>query len=139
MDPELSAGRPVVLLAEDEAIIAMDIEDSLRAAGFAVAGPFATCAQAEAWLETGAPDAAVLDHVLRDGRCDALIASLSRRGVPAVIFTGDDARRRPPGERATVMWVTKPIGIPALLHALRRAMRAAGASPRKRPDPPRSG
>src|SRR5215203_4769157 len=68
--PELSQSRPLILLAEDEAIIAIDLADSLTRAGFDVAGPFATCAQAEGWLKTGAPDAAILDNLLQDGPCD---------------------------------------------------------------------
>ena len=124
MDPEVSVEGPVVLLAEDEAIIAIELEDSLRAAGFAVAGPFATCAHAEAWLKTGEPDAAILDHVLRDGTCDALVRDLSRRGVPTIIFTGHDARREPLAELSTATWVTKPIAFPALLAELRRRMEA---------------
>jgi DNA-binding response OmpR family regulator len=134
MDGALSTSRPVVLVAEDEAIIAMDLEESLAAAGFAVAGPFATCAQAEAWLATGAPDAAILDHVLQDGPCDALIAELSQRGVPAIIFTGEHPRPKPPRELATVTWVTKPVAVPALLNKVRRAL----CGNRRRTDPRRS-
>jgi DNA-binding NarL/FixJ family response regulator len=52
--------RPVILLAEDEAIIAIELADSLQADGFDVAGPFATCADAEKWLKTAVPDAAIL-------------------------------------------------------------------------------
>jgi DNA-binding response OmpR family regulator len=69
-------------LAEDEAIIALELTDSLQAAGFDVAGPFATCAEAEKWLKTGQPEAAILDNLLKDGPCDALASDLSKRGVP---------------------------------------------------------
>ena len=115
---------PVVLVAEDEAIIAIDLGDSLAEAGFAVAGPFATCAQAEAWLQGGEPDAAILDHKLKDGPCDALIADLSRRGVPTIVFTGRDAPRNPRSGFARVTWVPKPIAFPSLLGELRRRMQA---------------
>jgi CheY-like chemotaxis protein len=122
MDPELRGKRPLVLLAEDEAIIAIDLEDSLRAAGFAVAGPFATNAQAEAWLETGRPDVACLDHELRDGPCDALVRALAARGVPALIFTGHEAGREPLSESSTATWVMKPVAFSTLLDKLRRIM-----------------
>jgi DNA-binding response OmpR family regulator len=118
--------RPVVLLAEDEAIIAIELEDGLSEAGFAVAGPFATCAQAEAWLRSGEPDAAVLDHELKDGPCDALIADLCRRGVPTIVFTGSDAPPNPTSQLRTAAWVAKPIPFPALLRRLRRRMRERG-------------
>jgi hypothetical protein len=42
--------RPLILLAEDEAIIAIELADSLTAPGFDVAGPFATCADATSFL-----------------------------------------------------------------------------------------
>jgi DNA-binding response OmpR family regulator len=116
---------PVVLLAEDEAIIAIELEDGLVDAGFTVAGPFATCSQAEAWLQEGNPDAAILDHKLKDGACDSLIADLSRRGVPIIVFTGHDAPQIPAPARSTATWVTKPIAFPALLTELRRQMQAS--------------
>ena len=117
-------GRPVILLAEDEAIIAIELTDSLEAAGFDVAGPFATCADAEEWLKTAVPDAAILDNLLKDGPCDALASDLSSRGIPVVVFSGHD---EPPAVSSTEWrgtWVTKPVTFPILLDTLRREMRA---------------
>jgi DNA-binding response OmpR family regulator len=111
----------LVLLAEDEVIIALELADSLRTAGFDVAGPFATCAEAEKWLTTGAPNAAILDNLLKDGPCDALVSDLSRRGVPVLIFSGHDER---PSADWKASWVTKPVAFPILLDALRREMGA---------------
>jgi hypothetical protein len=37
--PDVGENRPVVLLAEDEAIIALELADSLALEGFEVAGP----------------------------------------------------------------------------------------------------
>jgi DNA-binding response OmpR family regulator len=119
--PESSRSRPVILVAEDEAIIAIELADSLTRAGFAVAGPFATCAQAENWLKTGAPDAAILDNLLQDGPCDALATDLSRRGVPVIMFSGHEERHVPSAWNAT--WVMKPVAFPILLDALRRELR----------------
>ena len=125
-----SSSCPLVLLAEDEAIIAIELDDSLREAGFAVAGPFATCAQAEAWLETGEPDAAILDHALKDGPCDGLVRELSRRAVPTIVFTGHDAPPARPADLSRARWVTKPMPFAALLAELKRQMHA-----RRRPPP----
>jgi DNA-binding response OmpR family regulator len=115
---------PLVLLAEDEAIIAFELEEGLMDAGFEIAGPFATCSQAEAWLERAQPDAAILDHKLKDGPCDKLIGDLSRRGVPTIVFTGHDAPQTPAPAHSAATWVTKPIALPALLAELRRQMQA---------------
>ena len=61
-----SSRRPLILVAEDEALIAIELADSLGTAGYNVAGPFATCAAAEGWLKTGEPDGAILDNTLKD-------------------------------------------------------------------------
>ncbi len=114
--------RPLVMLAEDEAIIAIELEDSLTAAGFAVAGPFTTCKQAEGWLRSGKPDAAIVDHKLKDGVCDDLVREFSRRAVPTIVFTGHEAPRVAATDPSAVTWVTKPIAFPALLSHLRREM-----------------
>lgn len=119
--PQQTRDRPVILLAEDEAIIAIELADSLKTAGFEVAGPFATCADAERWLKTGKPDGAILDSRLKDGPCDALITDLSRRGVPIIVFSGHDERVKPSAEWKAA-WVTKPVAFPILLDALRREM-----------------
>jgi DNA-binding response OmpR family regulator len=60
-------GSPLVLIVEDETMIAMMVEDELVDAGYAVAGPFATCRSALAWLSTNTPNLAVLDTQLQDG------------------------------------------------------------------------
>jgi DNA-binding response OmpR family regulator len=114
--------KPLILVAEDEAIIALELEHSLTSAGFGVAGPFSTCAEAEAWLKAGEPDAAILDNQLKDGTCDALAADLSRRGVPLVIFSGHDDQRDASSPDWKAPWLTKPIRFPALLTALEEQM-----------------
>jgi DNA-binding response OmpR family regulator len=112
---------PLVLLAEDEAIIAMELEDSLQTHGFDIAGPFSTCAEAEEWLKAGLPDAAILDNSLKDGPCDGLILDLGRRGVPVVIYSG---HQQEGGDRSpspsNVTWVMKPAPFSVLLKALGR-------------------
>ncbi len=61
--------RGTVLLLEDEALIAVALQDDLEEAGYWVAGPFVSCASALAWLGDYRPDLAVLDTVLKDGPC----------------------------------------------------------------------
>jgi hypothetical protein len=45
------SGPLLVLILEDEALIAMTLEDDLDDAGYAVAGSFATCESVLRWLE----------------------------------------------------------------------------------------
>jgi DNA-binding response OmpR family regulator len=113
--------RPLVLIAEDEAIIALELIDGLSDAGFAIAGPFSTCAEADAWLEIGAPDAAVVDNVLKDGPCDSLIRELSLRRIPTLIFSGREQHVAASAD-ARAVWIPKPAAFPQLLTVLRREM-----------------
>jgi DNA-binding response OmpR family regulator len=64
-----SASDGAVLLLEDEALIAVALQDDLEEAGYEVAGPFAACVDALAWLESNKPDLAILDTVTNKRRC----------------------------------------------------------------------
>ena len=99
---------PTCLIVEDEAIIALSLETEFQEAGYATAGPFATCALALASLDTDCPDAAVLDTVLKDGSCIALARELIRRSIPFVIYSGADERQASAPEFAGVTWIVKP-------------------------------
>ena len=117
--------RPLVLLAEDEAIIALELEDSLKAAGFDIAGPFATCADTERWLKSGRPTAAVLDSALKDGPCETLARDLKARGVPVVIYSGYAKDQDPFSSAWEGSWLVKPVAFPMLLSALEHEMTSA--------------
>lgn len=109
-----------VLVAEDEALVAMQIEYEVAGAGFAVAGPFATCVEASRWLKADTPDVAVLDHELRDGPCTDLATELRRRSVPFVCLSASRPDHLPEVFRG-VSWLLKPDTLerlPALLVSL---------------------
>src|SRR5215212_3909293 len=79
---------PVVLVLEDEAIIALNLQDELQDAGFRIGGPFMACADALCWLDGNTPDVAVLDTMLKDGPCHDIAVELARRAVPFLIYSG---------------------------------------------------
>lgn len=81
------AGRRV-LVVEDEALVAMLVEDVLLEAGAEVAGPASTAAEALALLAAALPDAAVVDVNLGDHTSEVVTAALSSRGVPFLVTTG---------------------------------------------------
>jgi DNA-binding response OmpR family regulator len=107
---------PLVLILEDETMIAMMVEDELVDAGFRTAGPFATCSNALSWLSTNTPDLAVLDTQLQDGSCQGIALELRRRGIPFVVYSG--ATNTDMTELAGAPWVEKPAPGKALLDAL---------------------
>ncbi len=85
------AGKLRVLLVEDEALIAMMIQESLTEFGFHVIGPVCTVPEAEAVAKDSQLDAAVLDINLGDGLVYSVAEILAARGVPFVFVTGYDA------------------------------------------------
>jgi PAS domain S-box-containing protein len=85
------AGKLRVLLVEDEALVAMTIQESLTEFGFHVIGPVCTVSEAEAVAKDDQVDAAVLDINLGDGLVYSVAEILAARDVPFVFVTGYDA------------------------------------------------
>jgi CheY-like chemotaxis protein len=88
----MSAGNALegvrVLVAEDEALIALDLETTLRGLGCAVVGPTPTVADTLALLANERPDAVLLDLDLMDGWSEPVAEALDAAGVPFVLMTG---------------------------------------------------
>jgi hypothetical protein len=95
----------------------MDIEATLSEVGLEVAGPFCSCADALAWAEHATPDVALLDYVLKDGPCTALVRMLLRRGVPVLIYSGIPQDDIPP-DLGPVTWIEKPVERTKLIDVL---------------------
>jgi DNA-binding response OmpR family regulator len=112
--------RFTALLAEDEALIAYDVEATLSAAGFEVLGPYGTVAEAQERVLHETPALAVVDILLRDHSAVNMIEDLRRRGVPVVIVSGLDAADYDQDEH--VPWLTKPIKSVDLLLAIDQVM-----------------
>jgi len=80
-----------VLLVEDEALVAMMIQETLTEFGFQVIGPVSTASEALASARENHFDAAVLDINLGDGLVYTVAEILAKRGVPFIFVTGYDA------------------------------------------------
>ena len=77
-----------ILVVEDEALIAMDLERIVRSAGCEVLGPVGRAEEALRLAAEERLDAAILDVRLRDSDCFAVADALARRRVPFVFVTG---------------------------------------------------
>ena len=88
-----------ILVVEDEALVAMLVEDALFDAGFEVIGPARTVAQALKMLAAESPSAAVLDLNLAGESSGAVADALAARGVPFVVATGYGAAGLPQAHR----------------------------------------
>jgi two-component system, chemotaxis family, sensor kinase Cph1 len=84
-------GKPRVLLVEDEALVAMMIQETLSEFGFHVVGPLATASDALTAARESRFDAAVLDINLGDGLVYTVAEILEKQSVPFVFVTGYDA------------------------------------------------
>lgn len=105
-----------ILIIEDEALVAMLVEDALMDAGCAVIGPASDVEGALRLLAESTPDAAVLDLNL-GGETSAPVAdALAGRGVPFVVATGYGAAGLPARHRGVPV-LAKPYD-PAELVAL---------------------
>lgn len=87
------AGRRVLLL-EDEALVAMDLEGIVQDAGAEEVRLAMNLAEAWRTVSDWRPDLALLDVRLPDGSSHDLAAELHERGVHVLFHTGDaDASR----------------------------------------------
>jgi DNA-binding response OmpR family regulator len=115
-------GKPLVLILEDEALIALNLQDELQDAGYRIAGPFTTCAAALEWLQTATPDTAVLDAALKDGPCREIALELSRREVPFLIYSGHHEDRQLLAEFDHLTWIEKPVPPSVLVQACQQLL-----------------
>ncbi|WP_162596157.1 response regulator [Methylobacterium sp. 17Sr1-1] len=83
--------HPTVLLVEEDPLVGLAVGDTLAEAGYRVAGPLGSQAEALAWMARGVPDLAILDLPLRDGDGSRLARALRESGVPFLVHA-DDAR-----------------------------------------------
>jgi CheY-like chemotaxis protein len=111
-----------VLIVEDEALVAMLIEDMLIDLGYEIAAVAARVEQALHYARDLQLDLALLDLNLSGRRTDEVAGVLAERGVPFVFATGYGAAG------VKVEWhdvpvLQKPFQIEELAHAITRALR----------------
>ncbi len=81
-------GEPLILVVEDESLIAMMIEDALNAAKYSVVGPFGRVTKALSAAESERLDGAILDWNVAGESVMPVAEMLRRRGVPVLIVSG---------------------------------------------------
>ena len=78
----------LILIAEDEPFIALDVALAIEDAGGEVAGPAASVKEALALIESLSIVAAILDVNLADGDISPVAERLLVAGIPLIIQTG---------------------------------------------------
>ena len=113
----------LVLVVEDEFLIAMDLELLLRRHGWRVLGPAATVDQALRLLRDGeTPDVALLDVNLGGEPVTPVAEALRVRGVPFVLASAYHVPAQAAAALAGAPNIGKPTNERRLLAALLQAM-----------------
>jgi CheY-like chemotaxis protein len=86
-----------ILLVEDEAFIALDLQHMLDRRGATVIGPAASVSEALDAINANQIDCALLDVKLGDETADLVAAALKQRAIPMVFVTAYGDARLPPG------------------------------------------
>lgn len=112
------AGAPRVLVVEDEALIALELMETLSAAGFAPLGPARSATEALTLLARERCDAAILDVTLGHETAEPVARALYARRVPFVVASGYEQSQLVHELRAAP-FLRKPVGAQALMRELK--------------------
>jgi PAS domain S-box-containing protein len=103
-----------ILIIEDEPLVAMDVEASLKRVGCEIAGSAGTIGSAKELISKTTCDAALLDANLGGRAVDEVAAALARRNIPFAFVTGYARDALPSGFRDTLV-LGKPFSNEQLL------------------------
>src|SRR5271167_1120461 len=123
-DQPLQGAR--VLIAEDEAILALDMMNVLRNAGAEVLGPAATLADTFALARSASLTCAVLDVNLRREFVFPAAQVLKERGVRMIFYTGCCEREQLSQDWPDAQVLAKPAPVKLLLRTVGEACRGRG-------------
>lgn len=127
-DPSPGEHRPVVMVAEDEAMVSLVIADYLVELGYDVLGPFASLRECDALLDSGAcVDCALLDCNLSDGEIWPVATRLRAVGVPFLFATGG-SRSDLRAEFSDAPALAKPFPMDSLGEAIARLLKGGPAT-----------
>jgi two-component SAPR family response regulator len=124
MDPADSLGLPNdVLIVEDDAIIALDFEDTILGFGVKTVRSCSSVARALQLIADRAPDFALLDVGLASGNSFEVAEKLQAMKIPFVFITGYGSRIGLPAALSGTPALPKPCTSDALEAALRQQAR----------------
>ncbi len=111
-----------ILVVEDQALIAMEVQDCLSRAGAEVLGPVGRLERALADAQNQSLDAALLDVDLNGLRCWPIAEALAARGVPFAFTTGFASSIVTPQRFLRTPVLTKPYREEDVLAVLRKLL-----------------
>ena len=117
--------QPVILVAEDERIVAFDLCDTIEEAGYEISGPHPDISSAMLAYQKAKPDLAILDVHLDDGNVFPLAEQLMAEDIPVIFHSGQyapgDVNERFPHAAA----LSKPCPPASVIATVQEALAAA--------------
>lgn len=132
------SNRCRILIVEDSALVAMDVEAVVADLGWDVVGPASRLKQANELAESEELEGAILDVDLDGSPVFPVAETLRRRDIPFIFATGYDAASVLPPKFRNVQTIQKPFDTVTLVNALKGLVAAAPAR-QKAPTAPRPG
>jgi CheY-like chemotaxis protein len=114
---------PRSLIAEDNSLLAFNLEDILREIGCETAKTTAKVAEGLRLIEEAEFDFAIVDMILADGTSEPLMEALRQRGVPFAISSGMQERELT-SDYPDVPILAKPYGAEAVGNVVAMLTRA---------------
>ncbi len=108
----------LVLVVEDDAMLALDLETILREAGYAICAVASENGTAEQAIATSPPAVALLDYNLGGTTSAATAIELRRRDIPFAYVTGRPEAVRADATAPSARIVAKPYSRSQILDAL---------------------
>lgn len=127
---ELPLHGATILLAEDEVLIALDLESILQDAGADVLGPYATLKSALKAVTEEQPSVAILDVRLGRETTHQVAEVLAERGVPFLFYTGQALPDTIRSVALDAPTLAKPVEQKLLIETLARLLQRDSRQPR---------
>lgn len=109
-----------ILIADDELLIALDIEDMIVGAGAEAVGPCTTLASTLSAIEKEELSAAILDVRLGRDTSEAAARRLVERNTPFLFYTGQSLPAEIRALSADAVVLSKPANSQSLVAALQK-------------------
>ena len=123
--------RPKILIVEDEALIAMELEDTLKRMSYEIAGSASNSEAVFRRVEVSRPDVVLMDVRIKGPRDGIETAEelRSRFGIRVIYMTAytDEETRRRAMATGPLAHLSKPFDDEALRAAIESALREQGA------------
>jgi two-component system, response regulator PdtaR len=116
----------LILIVEDEFLLALEMGVTLADAGYETLGPARTVQEALKLIDSSKPDAAFIDCNLNGEYATGVALTLKARRVPFAVVTGYGRDRLPPAFSAG-LFAVKPLASSRLLDLARQLLLSAEA------------